>query len=250
MFRRITRILIWSIPILVLIPLLGYVYLQWTLPDVSFLQSQNPRTTALIKQRKTEYIQAGKKFRLRQNWTSFQKIPDLLKKTVRITEDASFYFHQGVDFHELEMSIKENLEEGEYKRGASTITQQLAKNLFLSTDKSILRKIKEYLISKELEDKLSKNRIFHLYLNIIELGPGVFGVSAAAYYYFGKPLNMLSPEEIIRLTAIIPRPLSIKADGNERWLLWKCRWITDKLLLYKYISPEQHHFLKNSFAAD
>jgi monofunctional biosynthetic peptidoglycan transglycosylase len=227
--------------------MLFYGYFQWTIPDVAYLKTKNPRTTALIEQRKTEYKQAGKRFRLRQHWVSFQEIPDLMKKAIRITEDASFYKHQGIDFHELEMSIKENLEEGQFKRGASTITQQLAKNLFLSTDKSILRKIREYFITRALEDQLTKNRIFHIYLNIIELGPGIFGVSAAARYYFRKPLGLLSHEEIIRLTAIIPRPLSVRADGNQSWLRWKCRWICDKLLLYQYISPEEHQVLNEVF---
>ena len=99
------------------------------------------------------------------------------------------------------------------------VSQQLAKNLYLSTDKSLWRKFKEYFITRELESTLSKNRIFHLYLNIIEFGRGIFGVEAASNYYFRKSVSDLSDEEIIRLTAVIPRPLSIRPDQNSKWIL-------------------------------
>ncbi|HES59481.1 MAG TPA: penicillin-binding protein, partial [Caldithrix sp.] len=113
--------------------------------------------------------------------------------------------------------------------------QQLAKNLYLSTEKSFLRKIKEYFIAKRLEKELSKYRIFHLYLNVIEFGRGVFGVEAASRFYFGKSVGNLTLEEMVRLTAIIPRPLITNPKGNSRWLKWKCKWILRKLALYNYI---------------
>ncbi len=224
-----------------------YLIIQLNLPDVKDLINTNPRATALMQQRQDETQSTGKKLRIRQYWVRFSQIPDLLKKTVRISEDANFYFHNGVDLDELEESIKKNFEKGEFSRGGSTITQQLAKNLYLSTDKSIFRKIEEFFIAKELEANLSKNRIFHIYLNIIEFGRGIFGVEAAARYYFNKPVDSLTKEEIIRLTAIIPRPLSVRANGNSKWLFWRCRWITDKLLLYKYIDPAGHEQLSLSF---
>ena len=191
----------------------------------------------------------GKKLRIRQRWVSFKEIPNLLKQTVRISEDANFYFHEGIDLEELELSIKKNLEKGEFARGASTITQQLAKNLYLSTQKSIWRKIREFFISRELESTLSKNRIFHLYLNIIEYGKGIFGVSAASRYYFGKSVSQLNDEEIIRMTAVIPKPLEVRPDQDSKWLLWRCRWITDKLLLYKYIEHSRHDSLLILFSS-
>jgi monofunctional biosynthetic peptidoglycan transglycosylase len=196
-----------------------------------------------MEQRKEEANNSGKKIRIRQQWVSFRKIPKLLKRTIRISEDANFYFHEGIDLDELEESIKKNWQKGEFARGASTITQQLAKNLYLSTEKSILRKLKEFFITRELESILSKNRIFHLYLNIIEYGRGLFGVASASRYYFGKSVSELNDEEIIRLTAVIPKPLSVRPDRNSKWLLWRCRWITDKLLLYKYIEVTQHDSL-------
>jgi len=224
------------------------IVIQISLPDVSLLLNDNPKSTALIEQRKLEAGDSGKKIRIRQKWVTFSQIPKLLKRTVRISEDANFYFHEGIDLDELEESIIKNWEKGEFARGASTITQQLAKNLFLSTDKSIWRKVKEFFITRELESSLSKNRIFHLYLNIIEFGRGVFGVSAASSYYFGKSVTALNAEEIIRLTAVIPKPLSVKPNLDSKWLLWRCRWITDKLLLYKYIEEAKHDSLMYLFS--
>ena len=216
--------------------LLSYaIYFFATLPDVAYLKNKNPKITALMQMRIDQAKAEKKKFKIRQRWIRYSEIPDMLKNTIRITEDASFFTHEGVDFEELKESIKRNLEEGEFARGGSTITQQLAKNLYLSTEKSIFRKIKEYFIAQRLEKELSKSRIFHLYLNVIEFGPGVFGVEAASKYYFKKSVNKLNLEEMVRLTAIIPRPLITNPKGNSSWLKWKCKWILRKLALYNYI---------------
>lgn len=206
-----------------------------SLPDVTYLKNNNPNITALMQLRKNQTKAQGKKYNIRQNWVSFQIIPDLLKKAVRISEDASFYEHKGIDYEELKESIKKNFEEGTLVRGGSTITQQLAKNLFLSPEKSFLRKIREYFIAKRLENELSKDRIFNLYLNVIELGPGIFGVEAASQHYFNKNVQNLNIEEIVRLTTIIPRPLAVSPKEDSEWLKWKVEWIFHKMRLYKYI---------------
>lgn len=218
-----------------------------SLPDPADFQNKNPDTTALMKQRQANARQQGKKYKIRQYWVTFTSIPELLKKSVRISEDASFYFHKGIDMVELKESIIKNWQKKEFARGGSTITQQLAKNLYLSTDKTIARKFKEYLIAKRIEKKLSKNRIFHLYLNIIELGPGIFGVEAASRYYYNKSVTEINLEEMIRLTAIIPQPLLRRADQDSRWLHWRCRWILDKLKLYKYIDESTYNYLLPCF---
>ena len=216
-------------------------YLYLGLPDVTDLQTQNPRTTALMLQRYRQARNEGKKMVVRQQWVAFERIPKLLKDAVRISEDAGFYQHQGLDFAELKIALKQNWQKGGYVRGASTITQQLAKNLYLSTNKTIVRKVKELFITMRLEKQLDKNRIFQLYLNVIELGPGVFGVQAAAQYFFHKDVDRLNLEEIVRLTAVIPKPLQVSAAGNDRWLKWKAGWILDKLSKYKYIDRRQYH---------
>lgn len=211
------------------------------LPDVSWLKEKNPKITALMQQRIDEAAEKGKKLRIRQQWVSFKTIPKKLRQAVRVSEDAGFYLHHGIDFEELKKSFEKNWEKGEIVRGGSTITQQLAKNLFLSTERSYLRKLKEYFIAKRLEKELTKARIFHIYLNIIELGKGIFGVQAASRYYYGKNVSQLSLNEMVRLAAIIPRPLKITPNSNSRWLKWKTKWILGKLKLYHYISDEEYN---------
>ncbi len=235
-----------SLALAVLIFLTSLVF--WlSLPDVDYLKKENPRVTALMEQRKAEAAAQHKKYRIRQRWVRFRSIPKYLKQAVRISEDASFYKHKGVDFEELKISIERDLREGKLARGGSTITQQLAKNLYFSTEKSFIRKIKEYFVAKRMEAALSKNRIFHLYLNIIEFGPGVFGVQAASRYYFGKNVWDLSLEESIRLAAVIPRPLRTNPAGKSRWLLWKCRWIAHKMKRYGFITQKEYEPLKAIF---
>ncbi len=218
------------------------------LPDVKKLKIDNPNTTALMELRKEQAGKKGTKFSVKQDWVSFKDIPQHLKDTVRIAEDAGFYWHKGIDYEELKEAIKKDIQERKFVRGASTITQQLAKNLYLSTEKSLLRKIKEFLIARRLEKALGKDRIFELYLNLIELGPGVFGVQAASNRYFGHSVDALSLEEIVRLTAIIPRPLTTDPRGDSSWLRWRCRWLLHKLLLYKYISEEEYQEMANIFS--
>lgn len=204
-------------------------YLSLTLPNVAVLKSENPRTTALIEQRRREAQAQGRELKVRIAWVGFESIPALLKEAVRIAEDARFYEHEGIDYEELQEAIRRKIEQGGPARGASTITQQLAKNLYLSTERSLLRKLREYLIARQLERTLSKERILHIYLNVIEFGPGVFGVEAASRHYFGKGASQLDLEEIVRLTAVIPRPLMENPTGGSRWLKWRARWILGML---------------------
>ena len=217
------------------------------LPDVSGLNDKNPRTTALMVQRYREAKKNAEAFRIRKQWVDLEAIPKLLRETVRVTEDASFYQHGGIDFAELKEAIKKNWKTGAYARGASTITQQLAKNLYLSTDKSLIRKIKEVLIAIRLEKNLSKDRIFAIYLNVIEWGPGIFGVQAASQYYFHKDVSQLNLEEMVRLVAVIPKPLKINPTENDDWLKWKARWILDTLKRYAYIDQVQYQATYDRF---
>ena len=222
-------------------------YFYLALPDVSGLKLKNPRTTALMVQRYREAKKTDATFRIRKQWIDFEAIPKLLRDTVRVTEDASFYQHRGVDFAELKEAIKKNWKKGAFARGASTITQQLAKNLYLSTEKSLIRKIKEYLISIRLEKNLSKDRIFAIYLNVIEWGPGIFGVEAASQYYFHKGVGQLNLEEMVRLVAVIPKPLKLNPTEDDDWLKWKARWILDALRRYAYIDQMQYQATYDRF---
>jgi len=225
----------------ILVALAGFMtYLYLSLPDVSDLKTHNPETTALMEARIEQARKKGNEITIEQSWVSFGEIPQLLKDTVRIAEDASFYWHQGIDFEELKESIKKNIQEKRFARGGSTITQQLAKNLYLSEKKSIARKIREYFIAKRLEKALSKDRIFELYLNVVEFGPNVFGVQAASRQQFGCHVSELGLEETVRLTAVLPRPLTVDPWDDSPWLLWRCRWLLHKLRLYEYIGEEAY----------
>jgi monofunctional glycosyltransferase len=233
--------------VILLIILLAGFYFYVGLPDVSGLKTQNPRTTALMLQRYREAKKKDDTFRMQQLWVDFEAIPKMLRETVRISEDAAFYQHQGIDFVELKEALKKNWQKGEYVRGASTITQQLAKNLYLTTDKNFFRKIKEFLIAMRLERNLSKDRIFAIYLNVIEWGPGLFGVEAASEHYFHKNVGQLNLEEIVRLVAVIPQPLNINPTENSDWLKWKARWILDALRRYAYIDQAEYQAVYDRF---
>ncbi len=247
MWPVIKKIMLW---VVIGVPALlvgGALLIYLSLPDVGDLMKHNPRTSALMVQRFREAKDSRKNLVIRQQWVSFDEIPKLLKDTIRVTEDAAFYQHRGVDLAELKTAFKKNWQKGKYVRGASTITQQLAKNLYLSTDKSVIRKIKEYLIARRLENQLGKKRIFELYLNVIEFGPGIFGVQAAANFFFDKNINRLSLEEMVRLTAVIPKPLKETPTRNSSWINWKAGWILDTLRRYKYIEQGDYQAVKEKF---
>jgi monofunctional biosynthetic peptidoglycan transglycosylase len=156
------------------------------------------------------------------------QVSERLIQAVIMGEDAGFYTHHGFDFYEMRESIKRNWERGGYARGASTITQQLAKNLFLSTEKSISRKIKEAILAYRLEKALSKKRILEIYLNVIEWGEDLYGVEAAARTYFGKRAIDLDAAEAALLAGMIPNPRRLNPATNmkslktrqERILAW------------------------------
>ncbi len=183
-----------------------------TLPFASILslETKTPKETALMQQRMEEAREKGKTLKIDHRWISLSNIPKHVRKAVLIAEDARFYSHAGVDWHEVRKSFETNWEKGRIVRGGSTITQQLAKNLYLSTSRDPIRKFKELIIAWMLEATLSKKRILELYLNIIEWGRGIFGIEAAAQRYFHKSAGQLTKEQAARLAAVIPSPLRYK----------------------------------------
>jgi monofunctional biosynthetic peptidoglycan transglycosylase len=188
---------------------LGFVYIAYvylTLPDVRPLATTNPRTTAFMELRKAEAAADGKTLSIRQRWVPYTQISNNLRRAVLVAEDSAFFDHDGVDLNELRASLERNWEEGSFTRGASTITQQLAKNLYLSPSRNPIRKLKELMITRRLEAALSKRRILEIYLNVIEWGDGIFGAEAAARAYFGKPASALTPEESALLAGAIINP--------------------------------------------
>jgi monofunctional glycosyltransferase len=181
-------------------------YWRLTLPDVPGLAKTNPRSTALIEARRTEAQEQGRTLTIRWVWVPLARISSHLQRAVVLSEDSMFFRHQGFDWEGIKQAVTRNLERGELHRGGSTITQQLAKNLYLSSDKNILRKLHELVITKALEEQLTKRRILELYLNVVEWGRGVYGAEAAARHHFKKTAQNLTPEEAALLAAILPSP--------------------------------------------
>ena len=200
-----------------------------TFPKISSLKNENPTTTSMIEHRITENRDAGKEAKRYQVWVSIDAISPNLQKAVLAGEDARFFEHQGFDWDAIQKAWDEAVKEGEkeakeegdydendwippmpsFKRGASTLTQQLAKNLYLSEDRNFLRKGREALYTYYLEKDLSKKRILEIYLNVIEWGDGIYGAEAAARTYFNKSASGLSPAEAAYLSAMIPSPLNV-----------------------------------------
>jgi len=192
------------LPVVLVAGLLLYWYA--TLPDVAGLARTNPSTTAFIESRYAEATEKGRAFTLRWTWAPLTRLSPHLHKAVLVAEDASFYQHHGFDWEGLKEALTRNVDTGELRRGGSTITQQLAKNLYLSPDKNLFRKGHEAMLAWELERRLSKKRILELYLNVAEWGHGVFGAEAAARHHFGKSAEALRPDEAALLAAMLPSP--------------------------------------------
>jgi monofunctional biosynthetic peptidoglycan transglycosylase len=202
---------------------LGFAYVAYTyltLPDVRGLAATNPTTTAFMELRKREAADEGRtKFQIRHRWVPYNQISANLRRAVIVTEDAAFYDHDGIDLAELKASLERNWEEGQLLRGGSTITQQLAKNLYLSPTRNPMRKVTELLIARRLETALTKRRIFEIYLNMIEWGDGIFGCEAAARAYFGGPCASLSVEQAALLAGAIINPREHSPAKPTRRLL-------------------------------
>lgn len=185
--------------------LLSAVYVLW-LPDVSALKRKNPAETSFMLIKERQALAQGKKLGRALIWTDWDGISENLKHAVLVSEDQEFYRHHGVDWESTRKAIETDWKRKRLAKGGSTITQQLARNLYLSPSKNPLRKIKEILIARRLEKELGKRRIFEIYLNVAEWGKGIYGAEAAARAYFGKSAAGLTPEEAAALAAALPSP--------------------------------------------
>jgi monofunctional biosynthetic peptidoglycan transglycosylase len=211
-----------------------------TLPDPAQVATKNPRTTAVIEQRRREASAVRRTFRPRQTWVSLGRISPRLVQAVLVSEDASFYAHGAFDWHEVGVAADESLRSGRPLRGASTITQQLAKNLWLGTERSAWRKAREAILAVKLERRLSKQRILTLYLNIAEWGNAVFGAEAAARAHFGVTAAELSSAQAALLAAMLPAPRKADLAHPPRWLARRARSVLDRLLAAQRIDPTEH----------
>jgi monofunctional biosynthetic peptidoglycan transglycosylase len=195
--------------VLIAVPAIGFavlVHAYLTLPDVRALKKSNPATTAFMELRAREARAKGRQPRHLQRWVSYTRISPHLKRAVLVAEDDAFWQHEGVDFEQLQESFEADWTRGRLARGGSTITQQLAKNLYLSPSKNPLRKLRELIIARRLEAELPKSRILELYLNVIEWGDGIYGIESASHSYFQKSAADLDPSESALLAGAIINP--------------------------------------------
>jgi monofunctional biosynthetic peptidoglycan transglycosylase len=226
-----SRLLRWARYVLIIVAVLvllvaSFVILTW--PDVASLAEKHPETTAFIEQAHSRGTD------IEWRWISSHAISIDLKKAVLVAEDLSFFRHSGFDTHEMRIAAREAVQ-GKRVRGASTITQQLAKNLWLSPSRSPTRKLREIALTRQLERHLSKQRILEIYLNVVEFGPGIYGAEAASRHYFGIPASDLNEDQAARLAAALPRPTKwhpgVESRGYEKSvsrilaLMEECGWL-------------------------
>jgi len=187
-------------------------------PDVSKLKKASPKKTAFMEYREQEWEKRGKKKKIIRQWVPLSQISPYVIKAVIIAEDDKFWSHEGFDFDAIQKAIEKDIKKKKFKFGGSTISQQLAKNLYLSPSKNPVRKIKEAILTWRMENHLSKKRIIELYLNVAEWGEGVFGIEAAARHYYGTPASALTAKEAARLASVLPNPRKFDPTGESKFV--------------------------------
>ncbi|MDR3411164.1 MAG: monofunctional biosynthetic peptidoglycan transglycosylase [Formivibrio sp.] len=193
----------------------------WILGHVLWWRSHNPADTAFMEEQRDKLQQKNPAAELRHKWVPYNRISSNLKQALVAGEDAKFLDHEGFDWEGIQTAWEKNLKKGRIVAGGSTISQQLAKNLFLSSKRTPWRKLEEALITVMLEAVMDKRRIFEIYLNVIEWGNGVFGAEAAARYYFKTTAANLGPAQAARLAAMVPNPRYFDTHRNDSRLARK-----------------------------
>ena len=232
MFKRVFLGLI-----LLLAAWLVYELVTW--PDVASLASQEPETTAFMERRRKELRRAGKDDTLQYQWVAYDRVSPYLRRAVLVAEDDQFYEHEGVDVKAMQDAIKRDWKRRKITHGGSTITQQLAKNLYLSPSRNPIRKLKEYFLARSLEKHLPKKRILELYLNVVEFGERVYGAEAASRYYFKKSAAALTPSQAALLAGSLPNPrVMVPGDPNAR-LRSRQRMILSRMHRWGYLVEKE-----------
>jgi monofunctional biosynthetic peptidoglycan transglycosylase len=212
------RVLTWTWQLALLV-LLGVLAVQlWFLGWIAYWKYENPRETAFMERELDRLQDKNAQARLRHQWVAYERISVHLKRAVVTSEDARFIEHEGVDWDAVAKAYEENMKRGRPAKGGSTISQQLAKNLFLSSEKSYVRKAQELVITTMLEWMWDKRRILEVYLNVVEWGEGVFGAEAAARHYYGVGAHQLGAEQAARLAAFLPSPKRYGRIRSGRYL--------------------------------
>jgi len=226
----------WLVFLLILLAVpLAYLLIM---PDISSLKRKSPHKTAFMKYREKEWAKKGQGYKITQTVVPLSKISPYLLKAVLIAEDDKFWKHEGFDFESMQKALEKDLQAGKFKAGGSTVTQQLARNLYLSPEKTLLRKGAEAFITWRMEKVLSKRRILELYLNEVEWGAGIFGAEAAARHYFGKSASELSPWEAARMAAVLPNPIKYNPAGEQRYVVNRSNIIYNIMIKRGIVEPE------------
>jgi len=208
----------WTLRVVAALVVLALLWLGWIAAHIAWYRYNPPRETAFMAQRMAEARAKSPAVRLRYTWVPYAKISPHLKRAMIAAEDAKFVEHSGFDWDGIQTALDKNERRGRVVAGGSTITQQLAKNLFLSPEKSYVRKGEEAVVTVLLEAILPKQRILEIYLNVIEWGNGVFGAEAAAQRYFGIPASQLSAEQAARLAAMTPAPRRFERNPDSAYI--------------------------------
>ena len=215
-----------------------FAWLAWeliTFPDVAVLAKERPKTTAFMEQRKERLREQGKSDELQWRWVSYGRISPSLRRAVLVAEDNSFYEHEGVDVEGMKEAFERNWKRRKITHGGSTITQQLAKNLYLSPSRNPLRKVREYFIARSLEKHLTKKRILEIYLNVVEMGERVYGAEAASRHYFGKSASALSASQAALLAGCLPNPRVMNPGNPNKRLRARQRMILSRMKRWGYL---------------
>jgi monofunctional biosynthetic peptidoglycan transglycosylase len=222
--------------------ILAILWIGWewiTFPDVSKLRTGVPETTAFMELRKKQLRKAGQDDRIEYRWVPYGRISPNLRRAVLVAEDDAFYQHDGVDVEGLREAMRRNWESRSIRRGGSTITQQLAKNLYLSPSRNPWRKLKEYLIARELEKELSKKRILEIYLNVVEYGERWYGAEAAAQHYFDRSASSLSASQASLLAGCLPNPRVMNPSRPNKRLRYRQRMILSRMKRWGYLAEKE-----------
>ncbi|SME98438.1 monofunctional biosynthetic peptidoglycan transglycosylase [Pseudogulbenkiania subflava] len=204
-------------------------YNLWIFGHVLYWRTNNPSASAFMNEQLARLQEENPDAELHHKWVPYQRISPNLKRAIIAAEDAKFVDHEGFDWDGIESAFEKNLKRGKIVAGGSTISQQLAKNLFLSGHKTPWRKLEEAIITVMLEAVMDKRRIFEIYLNVIEWGNGVFGAEAASRYYYRTAASNLSASQAARLAAMVPNPRYYDEHRGARGLARKAHIIQRRL---------------------
>ncbi len=235
---RWRRIIARTFIIILAILTLGIGY-SLVFPNISRLKKETPKTSAFMKYRQDMSKKAGKNPAIAYAWMPLDKISPYLVRAVVVCEDDKFWSHKGLDVEAIKTALEKDIRNKTWRYGGSTISQQLAKNLFLSPSKNPIRKLREVILTWRLESALSKKRILELYLNVVEWGNGIFGAEAASQHYYGKPASDLNPREAAHLAVVLPSPRRYNPLSGSDYIEERVREVLDIMIKRGTVTSEE-----------